>query len=213
MESGGKIFQSSDNGYIIAGGTSSSDGEVSGFHGGNGYDVLLIKISNNGTIQWQKCYGGTDYDYICNIHQTSDGGYIFGSSTYSNDGDVLNNNFEISPWVVKLSSTGTIQWQKFYGLGYMDEFQPTADGSYVFAGASNDTDMSVNHGNGDAWVVKLSAMGSLQWQRYFGGTQEDYATSIKPTNDGGYIFSGSSSSNDGDVTGNHGGIDTWLVKF
>ena len=58
----------------------------------------------------------------------------------------------------------------------------------------------------DYWIVKLDANGNLVWQKSLGGSSGDYATSIQQTSDGGFIVAGSSNSNDGDVSGNHGGL-------
>ena len=54
---------------------------------------------------------------------------------------------------------------------------------------------------------------AIQWQKCLGGGLPDFAHSIQQTTDGGYIAAGSSPSNDGDVTGNHGGYDYWIVKL
>jgi hypothetical protein len=56
-------------------------------------------------------------------------------------------------------------------------------------------------------------LGSLQWQKSLGGSRWDYASSIQQTSDGGYIIAGISRSNDGDVKGNHGETDYWIVKL
>jgi hypothetical protein len=53
---------------------------------------------------------------------------------------------------------------------------------------------------------------AIQWQNTFGGTSSDQATSMEVTSDGGYILGGYSVSKDGDVTGNHGDADYWVVK-
>jgi len=53
----------------------------------------------------------------------------------------------------------------------------------------------------------------IQWQKCLGGTSEDMAKSIQQTTDGGYIVAGYTGSNDGDISGNHGGLDIWVVKL
>lgn len=214
------IQQTTDGGYILSGSTSSNDGDVSGNHGLS--DAWIVKLSSNGLIQWQKCLGGTSSDMAKTIQQTTDGGYIIGGHTRSNNGDVSGNHgttYDI--WIVKMSSSGIIEWQKCYG-GSADEFdsniQQTTDGGYIFSGKtySNNGDVSGNHGTGindDAWVVKLSSSGVIQWQKCIGGSARDYATNIQQTIDGGYIFSGATTSTDGDVSGNHGEGDAWVVKL
>ena len=97
------IQQTSDSGFIVAGFTNSDDGDVSGNHGGY-FDAWVVKLNNSGDIEWQKCLGGTDYDYAYSIHQTSDGGFIVAGNTASNDGDVSGNHGGYyDAWVVKLN--------------------------------------------------------------------------------------------------------------
>src|SRR6185503_6006122 len=109
-----------------------------------------------------------------------------------------------------------IQWQKC--LGGTDEeraysVQQTSDSGYIVAGysKSNDGDVTGNHGNFDYWIVKLDVNSTVQWQKCLGGTYDDMAYSIQQTSDGGYIVAGCSESNNGDVTGNHGNFDYWIV--
>ena len=81
------------------------------------------------------------------------------------------------------------------------------DGGYILAGStgSNDGDVSGNHGGSDVWVMKMDANGNLQWQKTFGGSDNENAISIVQTTDGGYfVLASTQSPNNGDVTGNHG---------
>ncbi|MCD6594166.1 hypothetical protein J7L68_00615, partial [bacterium] len=108
----------------------------------------------------------------------------------------------------------TIQWQRSLGgsdLDYAYSLQQTTDGGFIVAGgsASNDSDVSGNHGSSDYWVVKLNSVGEIVWQRTLGGSSDDCATSLQQTTDGGFIVAGGSASNDGDVSGNHGSSDYW----
>ena len=166
----------------------------------------------------KKTIGGTESDYAYSFKPTPDGGYIAAGYTYSHDGDVSGNHGDADAWVVKINSTGGIQWQKTLG-GSNEEIarsiQLTTDGGYIIAAAtkSDNGDVSGNHGGADAWIVKLNSNGGIQWQKTLGGTNEEIARSIQLTTDGGYIIAGSAKSNDGDVIGNHGGQDTWVVKL
>ena len=92
----GRSFrQTADGGYIITGSTGSNDGNVSGNHGND--DYWVVKIDSIGTLQWQKCLGGTLGDYGESIQNTTDGGYIVAGRARSNDGDVSGNhgNFDM----------------------------------------------------------------------------------------------------------------------
>jgi len=210
------VQQTSDGGYIVAGYTSSNDGDVSGNH--DYEDGWLVKIDNAGTMQWQRCLGGSGNDYAQSVQQTSDGGYIVAGYTNSNDGDVISNHGSLDYWLVKLDSAGTMQWQKCLGGSGWDEansVQQTSDGGYIVAGYtdSNDGDVSGNHGGYDCWLTKLDRAGTMQWQKCLGGSGRDIARSILETSDGGCIVAGYTNSIDGDVGGNHGNNDCWLVKL
>lgn len=209
------VWQTTDNGYIVGGWTASGD---LGIH--SGYeDYYVVKLDASGTTQWQKVLGGTGYDEARALQQTSDGGYIIGGGTNSNDGDVSGLHNGNDGWVVKLDPTGTtIQWQKTLGGSGEDiihSLQQTTDGGYIVGGSttSNDGDAIGNHGGLDAWVVKLNNAGAVQWKKCLGGTGFEEVNNIKQTADGGYIVGGVSDSSNGDVTANNGDLDSWVVKL
>ena len=210
------IQQTNDGGFILAGHSDSNDGDVSGNHGGP--DYWVVKLSSIGTIEWQKSLGGSGSDQAKSVQQTNDGGYIVAGYTSSNDGDVSVNYGYLDFWVVKLNSLGTIEWQKTLGGSDFDlaqSIQQTNDGEYIVAGYSysNDVDVQSSQGNQDFWVVKLSSIGTIEWEKSLGGSGLDGASCIQQINNGGFIVAGSSNSNDGDVSGNHGITDYWVVKL
>ena len=219
------IKQTEDGGYIVVGGSASNDGDVTGNHGGN--DYWIVKLDSEGGIEWQKSLGGTNSDFAYSIQQTTDGGYIVAGESYSNDGDVTGHHGTTSYsdyWIVKLNNVGDIEWQKSLGgTGYeaASTIQQTKDGGFIVAGysASNDGDVTGHHGQAykyDYWIVKLSSVGEIEWQKSFGGTENDAAWSIIQTKEGGFIVAGWSYSNDGDATGHHGttgNYDSWIVKL
>ena len=100
-----------------------------------------------------------------------------------------------------------------FDYGY--DVKQTSDGGYIVAGYtySNDGDVSGNHGYFDYWIVKIDGTGNIQWQKCLGGSGYDNAYDIEQTSDGGYIVAGATYSNDGDVSGNHGSCDYWVVKL
>lgn len=205
----------SDGGCIVAGYALSNNGDITGNHGGQ--DIWVAKLDSTGNIQWQKCLGGSGVDRPYSIRHTSDGGYIVAGYTVSFDGDITFNH-GTDYWVVKLTSTGAIQWQKCLGGSAEDiaySVVQISGGGYMVAGftSSNDGDVTGNHGNQDYWIVKLDASGAVVWQKCFGGAYSDVAYSIQETTDGGFIIGGSSFSNNGNVSGNHGYADYWLVRI
>lgn len=212
-ESINNLISTTDGGFIIVGTTqNSNNGDVSGNHGAK--DAWIIKINAIGTIQWQKCYGGSTDDEFNSIIQTSDGGFIASGSSYSiNNGDVLGNSGS-GAWIVKISDLGVIQWQKIYEtVNGIRSFLQTSDGDYVLAGLTQSASLPGFHGGADIWIAKINQQGTIQWQKCYGGSNGDESPQIISTNDGGYMFSSYTDSNDGDVSGNHGSGDSWVVKL
>lgn len=236
------IMQTSDGGYIFAGGSDSNDGDIIGNHldslGNRTNDMVVVKLDSNGSTQWQKAMGGSKLDIANAIQQTADGGYILVGETWSNDGDVSGNHTDSAGhygsdmWIVKLYSSGSIDWQKCLGGSETDwasRVQQTMDGGYIVAGVSYSDDGNVtgNHKfNGhlptaDYWVVKLTNAGIIQWQKSLGGSTDngsygtDIPSSIFQTPDSGYIVAGASNSVDGDITNAWGKPSRgyWIVKL
>lgn len=220
----------SDGGWVLGATSASSDGDVAGAHGS--WDLWVVKLDAAGVIQWQQTYGGTSFDAITNVFQTSDGGYITSAVTMSNNGDVVGHHGMNDYWLVKLDATGAIQWQKTMGGSDTDnatELILASDGGYIINGytVSDDGDVVGQHaGNSgieDFWVVKVNAAGTLLWARALGGSQEDFPhndaevydtpSTLLPTVDGGCVLAGVAVSTNGDVVGNHGLSDAWAVKL
>ncbi len=211
-----QIQPTKDGGSIVIGRSQSSDGDVTINKGD--FDYWIVKLNSFGNIEWQKTYGGSGKDIGQAVQQTSDGGYIIAGYTYSNDGDVTGNHGGADYWILKVNSVGVIQWQKTYGgsgIEVVSAVKQTLDGGYVVTGyaTSNDGDVSSNQGGYDAWIIKISSSGVLQWQKVLGGSNDDTFNSVQLTNDGGYILAGWTNSSNGDIANNFGSYDAWLIKL
>lgn len=222
IDDGYDIQQTTDGGYIMTGTESSTDGDLAGVQQPQASNGWILKLSSIGEIQWQKGIGGSSLDGANSIQQTTDGGYIMaGYTTSNNDGDVSGFHGGYDCWIVKLSMTGLIEWQKCLGAGLQSldrafSIQQTMDGGYIMGGQNNlnGGDVSGNHGFSDGWIVKLSSIGIIEWQKSLGGSIQDGAYSLQQTNDGGYIIGGVAGSSDFDISGYHGGSsDSWVVKL
>ncbi|HNR21331.1 MAG TPA: hypothetical protein PKL45_15215, partial [Bacteroidia bacterium] len=222
------LQQTTDGGYILGGYSSSNiSGDKTELSNG-GFDYWMVKTDAVGSIQWQSTIGGNNDDYLKYIRQTIDGGYILGGYSNSNiSGDkaencIGNNDY----WIIKTDATGNIQWQNTIGGSRRDELrsiQQTTDGGYILGGYSQSnisgdkTENNLGSGSpitGDYWVVKIDAIGNIQWQNTIGGSLDDALCLIEQTSDGGYILGGYSYSNlSGDKTENSNGwYDYWIVK-
>ena len=103
------------------------------------------------------------------------------------------------------------QWGLEWGH---DSIQSTLDGGYIFVGTTNsqDGDVSGTHGDYDLWIGKCRSDNSPEWIRSYGGSLNDGGESIQSTGTGYYVL-GNTLSDDGDVSGNHGGADLWVLKL
>ena len=175
LDRGWSIQLTSDGGYIVGGATSSCGTPCS--------DIWILKLDSSGGIEWQRTYGGNDFDGKPYILEAADGGYIVAASTDSfgaGSGDY---------WILKLDSSGGIEWQRTYGGNDWDGkpyIQEAADGGYIVAGET----CSFGAGPSDIWILKLDSSGGIEWQRTYGGNDREWATDIKLTSDGGYIVAG-----------------------
>jgi hypothetical protein len=183
--------------------------------------LLATAAYSQPTIQWQKCYGGTNDDVVNDMSRTSDNGYIMVGQAMSNNGDVTNNHGSWDVWVTKLDASGSIQWQRCYGGTNYETgtaIKQTNDGGYIFAGVTNSINgdvsgLHIGSGFSDVWVVKLDVSGNIQWQKCYGGTEEEGERVQILQISGGYIFTTTTMSNNGDVNGNHGSRDVWVVQL
>jgi gliding motility-associated-like protein len=211
------VIPSTGGGYMLAGTMNSINGDVSCTSTTKA--LWLVKLDNTGNMQWQNCVTGDFVERTRSMSQTADGGYIIAGSgfLYVNP-DATPEGYE-EAYVMKCDVSGNVQWRRIIG-GHsgQDNFNTVhemADGTYIVAGSSNSTDGDIcsNHGLMDAFIVKLNSDGSTNWRKTYGGSQIDGASAIIATPDGGFLVSGSTNSNDIEVSGNHGTNDGWLVKL
>jgi PKD repeat protein len=218
------IVQTVDGGYILGGWSQSdSTGDVS--HHSHGYrDCWMVKIDSLGNKQWDKLLGGAGDDTRSIVKQTSDKGYISGVWSGSDStGDVSHHNFGWADyWVIKTDSLGNKQWDKMYGgtePEWIYSLEITSDNNYLIGGFSgSDSTGNVSHhshGSDDYWIVKIDSIGSIIWDRLYGGTGGDDFTYLSPTTDDGFILTGWSwSAASGDKTENNlGNTQSWVLKI
>ena len=206
------------DGYVISGSTNSHDGN---FNVPNNHDIdgFIAKFDFNNNLIWQHTYGGKNYDDLFSIKSTDDGGFIAAGNTSSNDGDVSGNHGgRYDTWVVKFNSLGILQWQRCYGgkgVDYPLEIH-VVPGGYQVVGlttSNNNGDVPANHGGEDAWLLTISSTGNVVSSYCYGGSGDDIMTGISRNTNGTSTFNAETNSNDGQVSGNHGNADIWLVNI
>lgn len=215
--------QTSEGGFILGGHSySHNTGDKTEFGNGVG-DYWILKADANGVKQWDETFGGTDDDFLQSLQQTTDGGYILGGFTLSKKGKDKSENsrgaWDI--WIIKTNVNHIKAWDKTFGgtgSDYLYSLQQTLDGGYILGGLSGSDsggDKSENgRGKKDYWIIKIDENGIKQWDKTFGGSDDDLLYSIQQTSDGGYILGGHSQS---PISGDKsedviGGYDFWIVK-
>ena len=204
---------------LITGYTMSNDGDVSGKHGGT--DVWVATLDDKLGIKSQKCLGGSAEDVGFGIIVNGNDIYVSGY-TASNDGDVSGNHGGADVWLMKLDKSLNLVLQKCFGGPGDDRghgITMTADRSIYIAGyaSANGGDINNNHGTHDMWVVKTNPSLTLDAQKCLGGSSKDAGWKIcnlsSPILPPVIYVTGRTLSNDGDVSGNHGGFDAWTVAL
>lgn len=163
-------------------------GRVQDIAGSDKHDVLVLKLSARGAIEWQKTIGGAGDDAANAFQQTIDGGYVFAGRTMT---------FGAGAWDMmffKLFPDGQLEWQKTYGSPYSERaisVQQTLDLGYIVAG--DGAPPSGKYGQ-DILVLKLLPNGNPGWQKLIESPDGYYleASSVHQAADGGFLIVGSS---------------------
>ena len=192
FDEGRSIIQAIDGSIIMVGTTNSTDKSLN-LNSKGEFDFFITKTTSSGNLVWAKSFGGSGTDVCNQVINTKDSGLLLVGSTNSINGDVLKNQGRTDVWLIKLSATGNIQWQKTFGGRFEDEGKSivqTSDGGYVVVGStfSNNGDVSGNKGVVDVWVFKVDSIGNLIWQKTFGGSNIDQGNSITTLKDGSLII-------------------------
>lgn len=207
-----EVVETPDGGYIIVGVK-----YLSGDYYAKG-DMCIVKTDKYGNEEWNRSYGGSDYDGANSVSITSDGGYIITGFTNSNSDD----NQDM--WLLKTDARGNLIWSKTFSELYKTHrgisVRQTSDGGYIVAGSmlvKTDSDGNeqwrkldirgnsvkqtadggyiVTYGvSEDVALIKTDSLGNKVWERKFGFSFNEAGESVELTADGGFIIVGSSMS-------------------
>ncbi len=218
------VVQTSDGGFFFSGflDVTSSEGQGSTakapFLTNHGVGEFWgTKLDANGNLMWRRYFGGTNNDRSFGVVEANDGGLVMVGASESNDFDISNSKGSYDFWVVKVSSSGELIWERSFGGTGIDKgyaIVKTQDNSYAITGNtfSADTDISKNNGESDVWLIKISDTGNLMWEKTFGGTAFDAARGLGTTLEGGFVIAGNAKSSNGNVSQNNGENDLWILK-
>ncbi|HNW69575.1 MAG TPA: T9SS type A sorting domain-containing protein [Bacteroidales bacterium] len=186
------FIRTADHGFLICGLTDKLPEK--------GYDMLLIKTDSNINVEWERQYGGADWDIANAVIETKDSAYLMAGLTYSYGAP--NENI----YIVKTNYLGDTIWTKTFGgdsSDYATSVDVCFDSTYLIGATTN----SFGFGNFDGYVLNLDLNGDTIWTKNYGEEKEDIIYSIKQTPDSGFVFVGSTTSY------NSIEHETWLMKF
>lgn len=189
---GQSVVQTNDNGYVIAGWTTS--------YGIGSGDIYLIKTDSDGNQLWYRTYGYQNWEEASCVIQTSDGGFaIIGRTDSGGNGwwDV---------YLVKTDSSGTMQWWQTYGGDDWDgghSVEETDDGGFLLGCYT----FSFGAGDCDYYLIRTDSLGNEVWHKTLGDSSSDWGYSAIYASDGNIYFMGDSWSY------GHGSVDIYLVKL
>lgn len=216
------VIQTNDGDYIVAGNTYSNDGDITFHLGTTSFsDSWIVKLFDDGTINWQRSFGGTDKDEARKIKQTEDEGFIIVGNTFSSDGDVTTQHGNGDYWVVKIGLIGNLMWQKSLGGSFIDiahDVIQTETGEFFISGLSNSVtgDISSHHGTeftSDFWLAKLSATGDILGEFSLGGSGDDASKCVINAGPNQLMLTGNTNSLDGDITPSYSNGDYCVFKL
>lgn len=218
-----------DYGFILAGSSlsdKSKDKEVIN-HGD--LDYWVWKMKEDGSLDWQKGFGGYGSDQLISLKLTRDGGFLLGGSSNS-DVKVVDDKENLKKekclgnedfWILKLNAKGDEEWQKTLGGFAQDNLVQvilTRDNGYLLAGSSasglNGNKETIGYGALDYWLIKLDNKGKVEWQKSYGGSFNDELKSVIETHEGGFLIGGYSNSpfSGTKLEDSKGGNDFWVIK-
>jgi len=169
------ICPSPDGGFYIAGYTTSAGAGVE--------DVLVLKLSGSGELEWASTFGGEGYDAAFDLCPSTDGGVVVCGLTYSSGAAISD------IYLVKVDAAGQAVWTKTYGGARIDRsagIESLPDGGYVVAGGTS----SSGAGNVDMYVLRLDSAGGEVWAKTYGRAAYDTASQAIPLRDGGFLVAG-----------------------
>ncbi|MGA1975736.1 MAG: hypothetical protein ABSG92_08875 [Conexivisphaerales archaeon] len=193
-DTGQSAVQTSDGGFVLAGDTNS--------YGVSSQQAWLVRTDSTGNVIWNYTYGGTAGNYVEKVVAAGDGGFVVAGYTNSTGAigyTPARGAGGYDAWLFKVSSTGSLTWEKLFGGAsndYIYSVQKTSDGGYILVGGT----YSSGAGGEDVWLIKTDSDGNMQWSKTYGTASDDVGYAVAQTSDGGYIIGGSTmSSGSGDV--------------
>ena len=182
-----------EDGFIVVGSFTPDDEE---------YNYLLVtKTDWYGKPVWEKLFGTSrNSDSGTDVLVNSDGSYIVLGNTESYGAG----RFDM--YLLKLDQNGNEVWSRTFGGAYDESARRiihTSDEGYIICGNTKST----TNLDRDAFIVRVDQNGNTIWEKKYGGSGGETASAILQTDDGGFIFAGSTTTDFGYD------FQIWIVKI
>lgn len=203
-------IKTADGGVLLVGGE-----RVGGNYPGP-HKATVWKVRPNGTLAWETTLGG-NYTVATAIARTDDGYVLTGVAGFVTEGPDadLEGPEIVTPYVWRVSPAGTLQRNTSVDTDrfrYPNDVHPTENG-VVLAGVANARLVDNEVSQGEGWVARIDASGTVTWEvtpeGRFGGrftamTATEDAITVVGTLEGNtshpWVFQ---LGDDGTVVGNH----------
>ncbi len=158
-------------------------------------DIWIIRLNEFGDELWQTTIGTSYDEQVKAVIQTADFGFFIAGSTQSpksyGSKDIL---------IVRMDKNGKELSQLVLGGKGLDEVEkmiPTKDGGALLGVYSRSnvsgSKKTENFGEGDYWIIKLNKDGKVEWEKNYGGKEDDHLRTLSLTSNG-YLIGGESRS-------------------
>lgn len=181
------VIGPSDGGYLFAGHTGPSYGR----------NAWVVRTDTGGTALWENEYSQAFAQSVNSVIETSTGGYLLVGWRKSGS------NAETAGWIAKVDTEGTVRWEQTYTDGYAQTANSgieTTDGKYLVTGVKQPDETA----GSDVWLLMVDTDGTTTWERTYGGSENDGASSVLERSTGGYLLAGAKEANRN--------VDAWLLQ-
>lgn len=185
------VIQTQDKGFLLAGWTENQKGHT---------NAWILKLGEKGNLEWEKQYDLSENDKIYSIIQSLSGDYIATGCSLQEEKE------NTDALVMCIGKDGTLKWNNLFGGERYDRLYSIMEntaGNLFIVGYTE----SIGEGDADGWMIKLNKDGDKEWDKTFGGKEDDRFYSIIQTDDKGYAMIGYTKSKGA------GEADIWLLKF
>jgi len=185
------VIQTQDKGFLLAGWTEKQKGHT---------NAWILKLGEEGNLEWEKQYDLSKTDKIYSIIQSQSGDYIATGCSLQEEKE------NTDGLVMCIGKDGTLKWSNLFGGDQYDRLysiMENAAGNLFIVGYTE----SIGEGDADGWMIKLNKDGDKEWDKTFGGKEDDRFYSIIQTDDKGHAMIGYTKSKGA------GEADMWVLKF